>query len=59
MSKEAACQQIKPYLNWRLLELDTSYDKILICTPLGAEDRHILILTGKAAQVWLLYYLAR
>ena len=48
---------IEPYLNWELLEVDSSSTDILIGEPESAlhtgEPSQLLILGGEEAQMWL------
>ena len=47
---------LEPYLNWVLAEIDTASIDILICdsvTPINRRPEQILLLTGRAVNVWL------
>jgi hypothetical protein len=54
ITKEEIYQRVKPYFEWRLVELDAVHNDILICTPPNEENKQMIILQGHAAQVWLL-----
>jgi hypothetical protein len=54
MTKEEAVQRVEPYWGWWLLELDIVHDEVLIYTPLGNDNKRLLILSGYAARLWFL-----